>query len=72
MYNVYVYIKEYTLQISQSYKYYSKQINSMSMISVNGFFPYYFTSLAVFYVNNSIIIFNIYKGGALNFEFSMC
>lgn len=36
---IHMYIKEYKLQISQSYEYYSKQINSMGMISVNGFFP---------------------------------
>ena len=56
-----MYIKEYKLQISQSYEYYSKQVNSMGMISVNGFFHYYFSSLAVFYATNSIIILNIYK-----------
>lgn len=39
---IYMYIKEYKLQISQSYEYYSKQVNSMGMISINGFFPLLF------------------------------
>ena len=67
-----MYIKEYKLQISQSYEYYSKQINSMGMISVNGLFPPIILAVWQYSMPTIVSLFLIYIKFSEHLSFSVC